>query len=65
MSATIVHELTNNTTNIIVATCAVVGVTVSSTASVVALFISKENKRKLQTPGEGTIGEQVQKVTDQ
>jgi hypothetical protein len=61
---TIVHELTNNTTNIIVAICAVVGVVVSSTASVLALLISKENKRKLTTPGEnsGTIGEQVEKL---
>jgi hypothetical protein len=64
MSATIVHELTNNTTNIIVAVCAVVGVLVSSTASVTALFISKETKRKITTPGEGsgTIGEQVERI---
>lgn len=62
MSATIVHELTNNTTNIIVAVCAVVGVTVTSVASMLSLIIARETRRKVTTPGEGTgtIGEQVE-----
>jgi hypothetical protein len=56
--------LTTNATNLIVACAGLIGVCITSAASIGALVIAKENRRKLTTPGEGTgtIGEQIEQI---
>jgi hypothetical protein len=51
-----------NVTTLIVAGAGLLGTTISAIAAVVCVLISRENRRKLTTPGEGTrtIGQQVE-----
>jgi hypothetical protein len=37
---------------------------IAAAGAVFAALISRENRRKLATPGEGTIGDKMQRVVD-
>lgn len=54
--------MSTNTVTLVVAGSALLGTVITAVAGIISVKVSNENKRKLDTPGEGTIGEKVQRA---
>jgi len=57
--------MSTNVVTLIVAGSALLGTIITATAGVLCVILSKENQRKLNVPGKGTIGEHVRDVSDE